>query len=117
MGSNLAVPPAHYGVPVRYRALVLPLAATGGDYLLWNWSLSTGHEIVALVAGLTLLPLVAVSCGLVGLTVLSLVARITRRSSTMTRSMRTSSKNRPRPAAHHAQQQPATRPSRDRLAA
>jgi len=28
-----------------------------GDYLLWNWSLTNGHDVVALIAGLTLLPI------------------------------------------------------------
>lgn len=101
---------------MRYRALALPLVVTGGDYVLWNWSLSTGHDIVALVAGLTLLPLVAVSCGLVGLAVLSLVARIMRRSSTMARSMRASTNTTPE-TTKHPQPQAAERTSRDRLAA
>jgi len=30
-----------------------------GDYLLWNWSLGGNHEVLALVAGLTLPPLAA----------------------------------------------------------
>ncbi len=33
------------------------MVLAGGDYLLWNWSLSHNHDIVALVAGLTLPPL------------------------------------------------------------
>jgi hypothetical protein len=48
---------------VRLRALVLLLVLTAGDYLLWNWSIADGHDILSLVAGLTLLPLAAVSLG------------------------------------------------------
>jgi hypothetical protein len=48
---------------VRPRTLVFLLALTAGDYLLWNWSIADGHDIASLVAGLTLLPLAAVSLG------------------------------------------------------
>jgi hypothetical protein len=41
--------------PLWPLALVSLLAA--GDYLLWNWSLSANHDVLALVAGLTLPPL------------------------------------------------------------
>jgi hypothetical protein len=41
------------------------LVLTAVDYVLWDWSIAGGHDIVSLVAGLTLLPLAAVSlCGL-----------------------------------------------------
>ena len=114
--THRTVQPWLYGVRVRYRALAGPLALTGGDYLLWNWSLSSGHDIVALIAGLTLLPLVAVSGGLVGLLALSLLARFARGSSTMARSMRTSPGTNPT-TAEQARPQAAERSSRDRLAA
>lgn len=39
------------------------LVLTGIDYALWDWSIADGHDIVSLVAGLTLLPLIAVSLG------------------------------------------------------
>jgi hypothetical protein len=48
---------------VRLRALALLLVLTASDYLLWNWSIADGHDVVSLVAGLTLLPLAAVSFG------------------------------------------------------
>jgi hypothetical protein len=48
---------------VRLRALVFLLVLTAGDYLLWDWSIAGGHDIVSLVAGLTLLPLAAISLG------------------------------------------------------
>jgi hypothetical protein len=41
---------------------------TAADYVLWDWSIADGHDIVSLVAGLTLLPLAAVSLGGLGLT-------------------------------------------------
>jgi hypothetical protein len=39
------------------------LVLTAADYALWDWSIAGGHDIVSLVAGLTLLPLAAVSLG------------------------------------------------------
>jgi hypothetical protein len=39
------------------------LVLTGVDYALWDWSIASGHDIVSLVAGLTLLPLAALSLG------------------------------------------------------
>ena len=118
LSVHRTVPPWLYGVRVRYRALALPLALTGGDYVLWNWSLASGHDIVALIAGVTLLPLVALSGGLVGVAALSLVARLARRSSTMARSMRVSPKTKTKPAtADRAPQQSPERSSRDKLAA
>jgi hypothetical protein len=39
------------------------LVLTGIDYALWDWSIADGHDITSLVAGLTLLPLAAVSLG------------------------------------------------------
>ncbi len=46
---------------MRLRALVFLLVLTVADYLLWNWSIAGGHDILSLVAGLTLLPLGAMS--------------------------------------------------------
>jgi hypothetical protein len=39
----------------------LLLALTAGDYLLWQWSIAGSHDILSLLAGFTLVPLVAVS--------------------------------------------------------
>jgi hypothetical protein len=44
---------------VRLRALPLLLALTAADYALWDWSIADGHDLVSLIAGLTLLPLAA----------------------------------------------------------
>jgi len=53
---------------VRLRALVPLLVLTGLDYALWNWSIADGHDIVSLIAGLTLLPLAAITLGGLALT-------------------------------------------------
>jgi hypothetical protein len=59
--------------------LALVLGLTAGDYLLWNWSLSGSHDVLALVSGLTLPPLAAASMLMTATTVLRLLARSTRR--------------------------------------
>ncbi len=41
--------------PIRSLAVVGVLAL--GDYLLWNWSVGANHDVVAQVAGMTLIPL------------------------------------------------------------
>jgi hypothetical protein len=46
---------------VFHRPLALLSGLTLGDYLLWNWSLSGNHDVLALVSGLTLPPL-AIAC-------------------------------------------------------
>ena len=46
---------------MRPRALAFLLVLTVADYMLWNWSIAGGHDIVSLVAGLPLLPLGTVS--------------------------------------------------------
>ncbi len=53
---------------------------TLGDYLLWNWSLSGNHDVLALVAGLSLLPLALACLWLLTVTVARLLARSTRRA-------------------------------------
>jgi hypothetical protein len=49
---------------VRLRALPLLLALTAADYALWDWSIASGHDIVSLVSGLTLLPMAAITLGM-----------------------------------------------------
>jgi membrane protein implicated in regulation of membrane protease activity len=75
---------------VRLRVLVFLLVLTAGDYLLWDWSIADGHDIVSLVAGLTLLPLATVSLGGLVLAGARLLAWLLGRSSTSTRAGRTS---------------------------
>jgi hypothetical protein len=63
---------------VSHRPLALVSGLTVGDYLLWNWSLSNGHDVLALIAGVTLLPLGAALVWLVILTFARLLARSAR---------------------------------------
>jgi hypothetical protein len=63
---------------VFHRPLVLVGALTGGDFLLWNWSLSANHDVLALIAGVTLLPLAAACLLLAALTALQLASRFSR---------------------------------------
>jgi hypothetical protein len=58
--------------PIRSLAVVGVLAL--GDYLLWNWSLGANHDVVALVAGMTLIPLLIALAWLVVVAVARLLA-------------------------------------------
>lgn len=107
---------------MRPRALVLLLPVTGIDYLLWDWSVAGSHDVLALVSGMTLLPLAVLSLWLTGVGALRLLAHSLRRSSTIVRSLHPASR---RPAgsrspadaqaASHAAQQRS--PSERKLAA
>lgn len=98
-------PPARVSF-VLHRPLRRPLAAvllfSLVDYALWNWSLGANHDIIALVAGLTLVPL------LIALTWL-LVLGATRIAGDVTRRARES-------AATRAQARSAAAPHRARRA-
>ncbi len=52
---------------MRLRALPLLLVLTACDYVLWDWSIAGGHDVLSLISGLTLLPLAAVTLSLVAL--------------------------------------------------
>jgi hypothetical protein len=80
---------------VSHRPLALVSGLTLGDYLLWNWSLNGNHDVLALVAGLTLPPLAIAFVWLLALTVGRLIARSTRRSSARGRAARASAGRRP----------------------
>jgi hypothetical protein len=75
---------------VRLRALVFLLVLTVADYMLWNWSIAGGHDILSLVAGLTLLPLGAVSVGQLALAAARLMGVLFGRSSRTARSRQAS---------------------------
>jgi hypothetical protein len=49
------------------------------DYLLWNWSLNSNHDALALVSGLTLPPLAVACLWLLALSLARLIARGARR--------------------------------------
>ena len=70
------------------RPLVPVLGLSVGDYLLWNWSLNGSHDVLALIAGLTLPPLVVACVWLLALTVADLIAATIRRPSTRSGSVR-----------------------------
>jgi hypothetical protein len=55
-------------------------ALTAGDFWLWNWSLSANRDVLALVSGLTLLPLAATCVLLFVLTSARIASRLTGRS-------------------------------------
>jgi hypothetical protein len=67
---------------VRLRVLAFLLVLTAGDYLLWDWSIADNHDIVSLLAGLTLVPLAAVSLAQLVLAGGRLMALLLGRSST-----------------------------------
>ena len=66
---------------MTHRPLALVSALTLGDYLLWNWSLNHNHDVLAVVAGLTLPPLALAWLWLLAVTLVRLTARTTQRSS------------------------------------
>lgn len=70
---------------VSRRPLVFVSGLTLGDYLLWNWSLNGNHDMIALIAGLTLPPLAVVLLWLLALGVARLLARAARRPATRAR--------------------------------
>ncbi len=65
--------------PLRPRLVVVALLALC-DYLLWNWSLSADHDILALVSGMTLIPLLLALAWLLVLAVGRLLADVAQRS-------------------------------------
>jgi hypothetical protein len=64
---------------VSHRPLVFFSGLTVADSLLWNWSLNSNHDVLALVCGLSLPPLAVASLWLLSLTVARLLTRIARR--------------------------------------
>ncbi len=60
------------------RPLVLVVGLTLGDYLLWNWSLNSNHDVLALISGLSLPPLGVACVWLFALAVMRLLARARR---------------------------------------
>jgi hypothetical protein len=64
---------------VSRRPLVFVSGLTIGDYLLWNWSLNSNHDLIALVSGLTLPPLTVMLLWLLVMSTARLLARTARR--------------------------------------
>jgi hypothetical protein len=70
---------------VSHRPLVFVSGLTVADYMLWNWSLNSNHDVLALVSGLTLPPLAVGWVWLLALTVVSAIARSAWRPAARTR--------------------------------
>ena len=66
---------------MSHRPLVFVFGLTVGDYLLWSWSSSGDHAVLALVSGLTLPPLAAVCAWQLALGLARLIAGAARRPS------------------------------------
>ena len=66
---------------VSRRPLVPVLGLVIGDYLLWSWSLNGNHDVIALVSGLSLPPLVVAFLWLLTLSTANLIAANFRRPS------------------------------------
>ncbi len=63
--------------PIWSLAVVGVLAL--GDYMLWNWSVGASHDVVALVAGVTLIPLLIALTWLVVVATARLLAHVAQR--------------------------------------
>ena len=61
------------------RPLVFVLGLTVGDYFLWNWSLNSNHDVLALISGLTFPPLALMLLWLLAMAAARLLARTARR--------------------------------------
>ncbi len=70
---------------MSHRPLVFVSGLTVADYLLWNWSLNSNHDVLALVSGLTLPPLAVGCLWLLALSVIRAIARSARRPAVRTR--------------------------------
>jgi hypothetical protein len=83
---------------VSHRPLVFLSGLTFGDYLLWSWSLNGNHDVLALVAGLTLPPLAVACLWLLVLSVARVIASTARRPRSHVRHRRASRRRRPQPS-------------------
>jgi hypothetical protein len=88
---------------VSRRPLVFVLALTVGDYLLWDWSLSGSHDVIALASGLTLPPLVLASLWVLAIGAARLLALTARRPARRTRAGSASRRSAPARTASPAQ--------------
>jgi hypothetical protein len=91
---------------VSHRPLVFFSGLTVADSLLWNWSLNSNHDVLALVSGLSLPPLAVASLWLLSLTVARMLAHVARRPTR--RSAGRSGAVAPRSRRHRRSRQPIT---------
>jgi hypothetical protein len=87
---------------VSTRPLVFVSGLTVGDYLLWNWSLNSNHDVLALVSGLTLPPLGVALLWLLALSLMRVLARFGRAPARRTRVMRRAGVRAPSPSVTSA---------------
>lgn len=84
---------------MRPRALLLLLPLSACDYALWNWSVTGNHDVLALASGMTLLPLAAITLGLLCWAALGVAGQLLRRSSASMRAPARKGRARRRSAA------------------
>lgn len=92
---------------MSFKPLVLFSGLTVGDYLLWNWSLSGNHDVIALVSGLTLPPLSVACLWLLVMGIARLLAHTTGHSARRSRAARERVANRPSTTRSRAQESAA----------
>jgi hypothetical protein len=96
--------------------LALVSVLVGGDYLLWNWSLQGNHDVLGLIAGLTLPPLAIALIWLLGLSAARLLARTARTPQPRRRPQKAQTPQQttqhPQPQTEGNRQQPASSSSK-----
>jgi hypothetical protein len=65
---------------MSHRRLAVVSGLTLGDYVLWNWSLNGNHDVLALLSGLTLPPLVLACVVLLALSIARAISNSAHRS-------------------------------------
>jgi uncharacterized membrane protein len=80
--------------PLRPRLAIVVVLALG-DYLLWDWSLSTNHDILALVFGMALIPLLIALAWLLVVALARLIAHTAQRSRARTGARERTVRSRP----------------------
>lgn len=74
---------------MSYRLLAFVSGLLLGDYELWNWSLSGNHDVVALIAGVAMTPLVIAFLWLLAVNAARLLAQSSRRAPALVARLRT----------------------------
>ena len=74
---------------MSHRALLTVLALTIADLLLWHWSLAGNRDVLAIISGLTLPPLVVALMWLTAVNLARLLARGARRPAARLRAQTT----------------------------
>lgn len=85
---------------MRLRALPPLLAVVAADYALWDWSIASGHDVVSLVAGLTLLPMAAIALGMLAVATARLLRFLLRGATGRTPTVRASTDTEPTSRTH-----------------